>query len=77
MSLVKEVEALTHFVWGAINRVFRGAANEFVDGHWLKLALHADEVKFAKDVTIFLGGRIGGFVNQDMRAVVFVQPFQT
>src|SRR6202140_3131980 len=76
MGLVEEIEASAYFVRGAVNRVFGGAADEFVDGNRLELAFHADEIEFAKDETVVLGGRIRGFVDQDVRAVILIQPFQ-
>src|SRR6202521_4642631 len=50
MGRLEELEAVTHFVRGAVNRVFRGAANKFVDGHRLELAFYTNEIQFAKDV---------------------------
>src|SRR6267154_4655333 len=62
VGLLKEGDALTHFAWRAISRVLRGAANKLVDGHWLELAFHADEVEFAKDVAVVPGGEVGSFI---------------
>src|SRR6266446_1691023 len=76
MGLLEEIEASTYFVRGAVNRVFGGAADEFVDGNRLELAFYADEIEFAKDETVILGCGIRGFVDQDVRAVIFIQPFQ-
>src|ERR1700704_5119360 len=76
MGLSKKIGAHTHFVWGAVNRVFGGAADEFVDGHRLELAFHADEIEFAKDEAVVLGGDEGVLVDYDVRAVILVQPFQ-
>src|SRR5260370_42083127 len=56
MGLLEEIEAGAHFVRGTVNRVFSGAADEFVDRDRLKLAFHAYEIEFAKDVAIVLGG---------------------
>src|SRR5713101_8771533 len=56
MGLLEEIEAGAQFVRGAVNRVFIGAADEFVDRDRLKLAFHADEIEFAKDVALVLGG---------------------
>src|SRR6266566_10110181 len=72
MGPLEEVEPVAHFVRGAVNRVFGGAADEFVDGNRLELAFYADEIEFAKDEAVVLGGRIRGFVDQDVRAVVFI-----
>src|SRR6266403_2008355 len=76
MGLLEEIEASTYFVRGAVNRVFGGAADEFVDGNRLELAFYADEIEFAKDETVILGCGIRGFVDQDVRAVIFIQTFQ-
>ena len=72
MGPLEEVEPVAHFVRGAVNRVFGGAADEFVDGNRLELAFYADEMEFAKEEAVVLGGRIRGFVDQDVRAVVFI-----
>src|SRR5712691_6569611 len=61
VGLLKKVDALTHFVRGAVSGIFRSAADEFVNGYRLELAL---------------GGGIRGFVDDDVRAVVFIQSFQ-
>src|SRR5882762_2172549 len=76
MGPLEEIETVTHFARGAVNRVFSGAADEFVNGNRLEFAFHADEIEFAEDVAIVLGGGIRGFVDQDVRAVIFIQPFQ-
>src|SRR5713101_5062749 len=62
MGLLEKIETVTHFPRGAVNGVFRGAADEFVDGHRLELAFHADEIELAKDEAVVLGGGIRGFV---------------
>src|SRR5712691_12557568 len=71
MGLMKEVEAVTNFVRSAVDRVLRGATNEFVDGHRLELAFHANEIELEEDEAVVLHGRVGGFVDHNMRAVIF------
>src|SRR6266436_6246079 len=76
VGLLKKVDALTHFVRGAVSGIFRSAADEFVNGYRLELALDADEIELAEKEAVALGGGIRGFVDDDMRAVVFIQSFQ-
>ncbi len=76
VSLAKELKTLAHFFCRSVGGILRGAADEFIDDDWLELALHADEIEFAKKEAVVLGGGVAGFVDQDMRAVVFVQTFE-
>jgi len=74
MGLMEEVEAMANFVRSAVDGTLRGTADELVDAHRLELAFHANEIELAENEAVALGGGVRSFVDQDMRAVVLVQP---
>src|SRR5437879_1964123 len=70
-SFVKTIEAGLR-VGGKIGR----GRNQFVDDDRLQLALHADEIKCAENEAGVFRCKVGGFVDQNMSAVILVQTFE-
>src|SRR5579859_3697992 len=55
---------------------FFTSANQFENRDWLQLAFDANQVEFAKDKMRILRRLMCALVNEDVRAVVFVEAFK-
>src|SRR6266568_7551776 len=75
-SFLETFETRSHFFRSAIDGIFAGAADKLADGYRLELALDANQVQFAKHEAAVLRFLVGGFIDDDVRAVVFVEPFE-
>src|SRR5207245_8326037 len=64
------------FLRCAVDGIFAHPADKFINRDWLKLALDANEIELAKNQTVILDGREGRFIDEDVRTVIFVEPFQ-